>query len=60
MNLATGGLLAFWFPNCQIVPEADYAPGNDWASMPFKLEAQIQGAGSGIKRIYRQTYVPAI
>ena len=41
-NLVTGGVLSFWLPNCQIVPEADYAPGNDWASMPFKLEAQIQ------------------
>lgn len=41
-NLVTGGVLSFWLPNCQIVPEADYSPGNDWASMPFKLEAQIQ------------------
>lgn len=41
-NLVNGGVLSFWLPNCQVVPEADYAPGNDWASMPFKLEAQIQ------------------
>jgi hypothetical protein len=60
MNLATGGVLSFWFPNCQIAPEADYAPGNDWASMPFKLEAQIQGALSSMKRVYRQTVVPNI
>lgn len=48
-NLVTGGVLSFWMPNCQIVPEADYAPGNDWASMPFKLESQIQ---TGVRRIY--------
>lgn len=48
-NLVTGGVLSFWMPNCQIVPEADYAPGNDWASMPFKLEAQIQ---TGVRRVY--------
>jgi hypothetical protein len=41
-NLVTGGVLSFWMPNCQVVPEADYAPSNDWASMPFKLDAQIQ------------------
>lgn len=48
-NLVTGGVLSLWMPNCQIVPEADYAPGNDWASMPFKLEAQIQ---NGVHRVY--------
>lgn len=48
-NLVTGGVLSLWMPNCQIVPEADYAPGNDWASMPFKLEAQIQ---TGVDRVY--------
>ena len=60
MNLATGGVLSFWLPNCQIIPEADFTPGNDWANMPFKLEAQIQGAGSTVKRIYRMTEVPAV
>lgn len=60
MNLATGGLLSFWFPNCQIVPEADFAPGNDWGNMAFKLEAQIQGAASSVKRMYRGFEVPAI
>ena len=48
-NLVTGGVLSFWMPNCQVIPEADYAPGNDWASMPFKLEAQIQ---TGVNRVY--------
>ena len=60
MNLVTGGVLSFWLPNCQIIPEADFTPGNDWANMPFKLEAQIQGAGSTVKRIYRMTEVPAV
>lgn len=60
MNLATGGVMSFWFPNCQIVPEADFAPGNDWGNMAFKLEAQIQGASSAVKRIYRGSEVPAI
>lgn len=54
-NLATGGTLSFWFPNCQVVPEADFAPGNDWAQMTFKLSAAVQ---AGVKRIYRQTNVP--
>lgn len=60
MNLATGGVMSFWFPNCLVTPEADYAPGNDWASMPFKLEALIQSAGSTTKRIYRGKHVPLI
>jgi hypothetical protein len=55
-ELATGGLLSFWCPNCQIVPEADFAPGADWADMAFKLEAYIQQA-LGTKRIYRQKII---
>lgn len=54
-NLVTGGVLSFWLPNCQIVPAADYAPGNDWASMPFSLESQVQ---NGIDRIYMQYVDP--
>lgn len=54
-NLVTGGVLSFWMPNCQIVPEADFAPGNDWASMPFKLEAQIQ---TGVNRVYMTYTAP--
>ena len=57
-NLVTGGVLSFWMPNCQVIPEADYAPGNDWASMPFKLESQIQ---TGVRRIYMNyTADPAV
>lgn len=54
-NLVTGGVLSLWMPNCQIIPEADYAPGNDWASMPFKLEAQIQ---TGVNRVYMTYTAP--
>jgi hypothetical protein len=54
-NLVTGGVLSLWMPNCQIIPEADYAPGNDWASMPFKLEAQIQ---TGVDRVYMTYTAP--
>lgn len=54
-NLVTGGVLSLWMPNCQIVPEADFAPGNDWASMPFKLEAQIQ---TGVNRVYMTYTAP--
>jgi hypothetical protein len=55
-ELVTGGTLSFWMPNCQITPEGDFTPGDEWASMPFALESQVQGA-LGTKRIYRQTLV---
>lgn len=59
-ELVTGGTLSFWFPNCQITPEGEFAPSNEWASMPFSLEAQIQGASSSVKRLYRQSFVQNI
>jgi len=55
-ELVTGGTLSFWFPNCQVTPEGDFAPGDEWASMPFALESQVQGA-LGTQRIYRQSFV---
>jgi hypothetical protein len=55
-ELVTGGTLSFWFPNCQVTPEGEFAPGDEWASMPFALESQVQGA-LGTMRIYRQAFV---
>ena len=60
MNLVTGGTLAFWFPNCQISPEGEIAPGDDWGSMPFALEAQTQGVSASTRRLYRQALVQNI
>lgn len=56
-NLATGLTFSLWFPNAQIVPEFDFAPGNDWANIAFKLDAQFQGL-TGMRRAYRMTEVP--
>ena len=55
-ELVTGGTLSFWMPNCQITPEGEFNPSNEWATMPFALESQVQGA-VGTKRLYRQTLV---
>lgn len=52
-ELVTGGTLSFWMPNCQVTPQGEFAPGDEWAAMPFSLEAQVQGS-LGTKRLYRQ------
>lgn len=56
-NLVTGNTISFWFPNCQVTPESEFAPGLDWANLPFSLEAQVQGINVSTKRLYRQTLV---
>ncbi len=56
-NLVTGETISFWFPNCQITPEGELAPTNEWANMPFGLEAQVQGSANAARRMYRQTLV---
>ena len=56
-NLATGLTFSLWFPNVQLVPEFDFSPSNDWASIAFKLDAQFQGS-TGMKRAYRMLEVP--
>lgn len=60
MNLATGGVLSFWFPNCQLSPEGEFAPSQEWGTMPFTLEAQVQGVAIPTKRLYRQKLVTDI
>lgn len=55
-ELVTGGTLSFWMPNCQVTPQGEFAPGDEWAAMPFSLESQVQG-GLSTKRIYRQSLV---
>jgi hypothetical protein len=58
-ELVTGGTLAFWFPNCQITPQGEFSPSNEWASMPFAFESQVQGSAvlSGTQRLYRESFV---
>ena len=56
-NMATGGVISFWLPNCQITPQGEFSPGQEWASMQFAFESQVQGASSGIYRLYRQDLV---
>lgn len=42
-ELATGGTpLRFWLPCCQIVPNIEVSPGDDWAGVPFQLKAVRQ------------------
>lgn len=60
VNLVTGGTFALWFPNCQITPQGEFAPGMEWANLPFSLEAQVQGVGVGTQRLYRQPLVQAV
>ena len=56
-ELVTGGTVSFWLPNCQVTPQGELAPGNDWANMPFALDAQVQGSANDALRIYRQELV---
>jgi len=56
-ELVTGGTISFWLPNCQITPTGELSPSNDWANMPFALDAQLQGSANDALRIYRQKLV---
>jgi hypothetical protein len=57
-ELATGGTpLRFWFPSCQVVPNFEMAPGDDWSGTPFQLKAVRQtGLTNAPPIVQRLTY----
>lgn len=57
-QFANGDVKSFWLPNCNLVPNLNINPGNDWAGTPikFKAVAQTGVAYASMKLIYMNDY----
>lgn len=53
ITMLNGYSLSFWFPNVQIVPNANFAPGDDWANLSVQFSAQLPEFTGATKKIFR-------
>jgi len=47
----SGKILSLWFPNAQLVPDAEFAPGDDWANLSISFSALSTGI-TGLNMAY--------